>query len=193
MIELRPWHLDDARAVLVAFDSADLDNQGGPLHTVDEARDWIKGLQRGVATDRARALAIAAAGDAVGGVAISAIEHRHNTAWVSYWLSPAVRGQGLAVRATATLARYAFEELGLFRLELGHRVNNPASCAVATRAGFRAEGIERAKLRYGDERFDTETHARLATDRCPTRSLCRFRGDRAFHWYVTLSVLAHNV
>ncbi|OUE31259.1 hypothetical protein BFL35_05940 [Clavibacter michiganensis] len=44
---------------------------------------------------------------------------------------------------------------------------NPASCRVATRAGFAAEGIERAKLRYGDERFDVETHARLATDPPP--------------------------
>ncbi|WP_440697198.1 GNAT family N-acetyltransferase [Clavibacter nebraskensis] len=43
-------------------------------------------------------------------------------------------------------------------------MNNPASCRVARRAGFIAEGIERAKLRYGDERFDVETHARLATD-----------------------------
>jgi len=50
---------------------------------------------------------------------------------------------------------------------LGHRVNNPASCRVATRAGYPAEGVERAKLRYGDERFDVETHARLATDPAP--------------------------
>jgi RimJ/RimL family protein N-acetyltransferase len=47
-------------------------------------------------------------------------------------------------------------------------VNNPASCAVAMRAGFAAEGIERAKLRYGVERFDVETHARLATDPAPS-------------------------
>ncbi|WP_258174795.1 hypothetical protein [Nesterenkonia sandarakina] len=28
-------------------------------------------------------------------------------------------------------------------------------------------GIERAKLRYGEQRFDVETHARLATDPTP--------------------------
>ncbi|RIJ14589.1 N-acetyltransferase, partial [Clavibacter nebraskensis] len=68
-----------------------------------------------------------------------------------------------ATRALAGAAAWGFAD-GLFRLELGHRVNNPASCRVATRSGFAAEGIERAKLRYGDERFDVETHARLATD-----------------------------
>lgn len=39
--------------------------------------------------------------------------------------------------------------------------------AAALRAGFIAEDIERQKLRYGSERFDVETHARLRTDRTP--------------------------
>jgi hypothetical protein len=29
------------------------------------------------------------------------------------------------------------------------------------------EGVERAKLRYGDQRYDAEIHARLATDPKP--------------------------
>jgi RimJ/RimL family protein N-acetyltransferase len=52
----------------------------------------------------------------------------------------------------------------LFRLELGHRVNNPASCRVASRAGFAVEGLERQKLLYDGVRYDVELHARLATD-----------------------------
>lgn len=85
---------------------------------------------------------------------------------MSYWLAAGARGRGLATAALTAVADYAFAD-GLFRLELGHRVNNPASCRVASRAGFVAEGLERAKLRYGDERFDVETHARLATDPVP--------------------------
>lgn len=38
---------------------------------------------------------------------------------------------------------------------------------MATRAGFVAEGVERQKLRYGTQRFDVETHARLRTDPRP--------------------------
>lgn len=55
-------------------------------------------------------------------------------------------------------------------------MNNPASCRVATSAGFLPEGIERAKLRYGDERFDVEAHARLRTDPAPALELF------ALHW-----------
>lgn len=57
--------------------------------------------------------------------------------------------------------------LGLYRLELGHRVNNPASGRIAIAAGFVQEGREREKLRYGNERFDTLAYGRLATDPIP--------------------------
>jgi [ribosomal protein S5]-alanine N-acetyltransferase len=68
------------------------------------------------------------------------------------------------VAATKKVAEWAFGERGLFRMELGHRVSNAASCAVATRAGFLPEGIERAKGSYEGVRYDVERHARLATD-----------------------------
>lgn len=76
-----------------------------------------------------------------------------------------------------TVADQAFCD-GLERLELGHRLNNPASCRVATRAGFLAEGIERQKLRYGTQRFDVELHARLRTDPAPARDLARIPMSR---------------
>lgn len=57
--------------------------------------------------------------------------------------------------------------VGLTNSEDRHRTNNPASCSGARRAGFLAEGIERAKLEYGSQRFDVETHARLASDPVP--------------------------
>ena len=100
----------------------------------------------------------------MGHVGLSQIEHRHDTAWASYWVAETFRGRGLATRGLIALTDHAFRDLGLFRVELGHRADNIASCRVAVRAGFAAEGIERSKLRYGDLRFDVETHARLVTD-----------------------------
>lgn len=52
-------------------------------------------------------------------------------------------------------------------------VKDPASCRVATRAGFIPEGIERQKLQYGVERFDVETHALLRTDASPDCEMLR--------------------
>ena len=111
--------------------------------------------------------AIVSHGVAVGNVSLGRIEHRHDTAWVSYWVRESHRGRGLATRSVVTLASWAFGDGGLFRLELGHRVDNPASGRVARAAGFTHEGSQRSKLRYGSDRFDCESYARLATDAVP--------------------------
>ncbi|WP_026819629.1 GNAT family N-acetyltransferase [Arthrobacter castelli] len=167
-IELRSWSPGDASALHDAYASSpDLVNQFGTaiLATVELAEEFIS--KQLPFTDTSRNWAITTGGVAVGNVGLSAIEWRHETAWAYYWLSASARGRGYAAYALAAVSDWAFAR-GLFRLELGHRVNNPASCGVARRAGFMPEGIERQKLRYGDERFDVETHARLRTDPFPS-------------------------
>ncbi|MFJ2587575.1 GNAT family N-acetyltransferase [Streptomyces sp. NPDC087538] len=63
----------------------------------------------------------------LGNVAVSAVDQCHRTGWVSYWTAVPARGRGVASLACRPLARWSFDELELFRLELGHRTNNPAS------------------------------------------------------------------
>ncbi len=165
-LELRPWTTGDAadlrRAVRA---SPDLVLQLGDADLGSESA-CARFIERELATtDESRvSRAIVTEDSVVGNVGLSHIEYRHGTAWVSYWVASPFRGRGLATRAVIALTEHAFADPGLFRLELGHRVDNPASCRVAARAGFAAEGIERSKLRYGDLRFDVETHARLVTD-----------------------------
>jgi RimJ/RimL family protein N-acetyltransferase len=167
---LRPWASDDAPALVrAALTTPDLGTQfgGADLSTRAAAAAYI---ERALPfDDRARNWAIVADGVAVGNVGASAIDFRHETAWMHYWLAGSARGKGHAAGALVAASEWAFAH-GLFRLELGHRVNNPASCRVATAAGFAAEGVERRKLRYGDARFDVETHARLADDPAPDRA-----------------------
>lgn len=175
---LRPWTPADADALLTAVRTTpDLATQlpTAALTDIGSCRAHIA-QHLAPASDDGRNLVITLDGVAVGNVGISAIDRRHGTGWVFYWVAARTRGQGLASAALATLADAAFSRDGLFRLELGHRVNNPASCAVATRAGFVAEGVERAKLSYGDERFDVETHARLRTDPAPSIDLLEASG-----------------
>ncbi|WP_243399168.1 MULTISPECIES: GNAT family N-acetyltransferase [Cryobacterium] len=171
---LRPWRLDDATSLQTAFTvSGDLAAQVGAieLSTVARCESFIT-ENLAPATVSRQNFAISLDGVAVGNVGVGSMEHRHGTGWVYYWVSAEARGQGLATLALASIADWAFTEQGLHRLELGHRTNNPASCRVATTAGFAAEGIERQKLKYGTERFDVETHARLRTDpRPPVRLL----------------------
>lgn len=169
-VALRPWTDRDASALSEAAQSTpDLTTQfgGADLSSSAAAEAFIEQSLR--FDERMKNWAIVEDGVAVGNVGASAIEFRHETAWMYYWLSTAARKKGYATRALVAVSEWAFEN-GLHRLELGHRVNNPASCRVATAAGFQAEGIERDKLRYGSARYDVETHARLATDPAPAET-----------------------
>lgn len=166
MSRLRPWDPErDAAAVLAAFlGSPDLHRQAPPIATLADSRGYLDSIA-------AEALAIDVDGEAVGCVMAAERDPHHGTAWMSYWLAPAARGRGLASRALDALSRRLFAD-GLHRLGLGARANNPASIAVAERAGYVREGVERERLRYVDSdgtatRFDVVRFARLATDPAP--------------------------
>ncbi|MFJ8887223.1 GNAT family N-acetyltransferase [Streptomyces sp. NPDC102402] len=162
---LRAWRPEDAPALLRAFSSPEMARQAGrPVTTGAEALEWVAEREAERAAGTAYGWAVVRDGVPLGHVAVAAVNHVHDTGWVSYWTVEGARGTGVALGGVRALARWAFDDLGLHRLELGHRTNNPASCAVAVRAGFVPEGIERQRLRYGDVRYDVERHARLSTD-----------------------------
>ncbi|MDX8143098.1 GNAT family N-acetyltransferase [Lentzea sp. BCCO 10_0061] len=162
---LRPWTPDDAPIILAASVEPMMDRQfTAQIDSLAAAEEWIALLASHRTDDTAYAFAVLHEGVPVGNVAVSSVERRHLTGWVSYWMREEARGKGLATRACRAVSEFAFSELGLFRLEIAHRLDNPASCRVATGAGYAVEGVERARLLYDGVRYDTETHARLATD-----------------------------
>lgn len=168
-LSLRPWSAADAAVVAGAFAEPGMERQADePVDSRGAAERWVQRRAAQWADGAAYALAVVAADGAVlGDVTVGAVNRRHGTGWVSYWTLPAARGTGVATRACAALAAWAFRDLELFRLELGHRVNNPASCRVAHGAGFAVEGLQRQKLHYDGVRHDVELHARLASDPWP--------------------------
>jgi RimJ/RimL family protein N-acetyltransferase len=171
-IRLRPWTVRqvDVDAVRDAFSHEDVARQAYTPPVDDEsARAWL--TRRIEQTAKDVSLAIELDGAAVGGVRLSSISRGAGTAWIGYWLAPKARGAGLATRAVATLSQWAFDELGIHRIVLAHRVNNPSSGAVAARSGFISEGIERDSVLFDGVRFDARRWSRLSTDPVPTVEL----------------------
>lgn len=163
---IRPVRPDDAAAVLDAFGSApDMARQGDvrDLATAQGYVDWLRAEGRlGWAVDLH--------GRMVGLVGVT-VDATNRNGWVFYWMHADHRGRGLSGRAVATVAdrclRGTPEGEGLERLELGHRVDNPASGGVAAAAGFVQEGRERGKFLVDGERVDVLTYGRLRSDTRP--------------------------
>lgn len=169
MVALRPWRERDLPALLEAFSDPLVQRFSWPgvePYTEADARAFIADrtlwLSDGTCADVA---CVEPADDEaiLGGASIYEIHAAQARACVGYWLAPRARGRGIATRAVRLLARWAFDDLGIVRLQLTCGPDNLASQRVAERAGFTREGVlrsVRANARDG-ERFDFALYSLL--------------------------------
>ena len=74
------------------------------------------------------------------------------------------RGQGYGREVILTCARYAFEEMGLYRLDATILETNVASLKAYQACGFQIEGVLRGHALRGRERVNRVMLGLLATD-----------------------------
>lgn len=107
----------------------------------------------------------------VGGALVGAISLRltlaHRKAELGYWVARSEWGKGYATEAVRRLLTFAFDELGLHRVDAHHFVENPASGRVMARAGMRAEGTRRGAVYRDGVSRDVVEYAILRTDPRP--------------------------
>lgn len=162
---LRRLRETDADAVRAAFASnADMARQGD-ISNLTDAEDYVGRLT--APESRHEAWALVDGGELVGLVCVT-VDEGNRSGWFWYWMTHTARGRGWTSRAATAVADWALTVRGLERLELGHRVSNPASGAVARCAGFVKEGTERGKFLIDGERIDVDTYGRLRSDRIPS-------------------------
>ncbi|MDQ4132379.1 MAG: GNAT family N-acetyltransferase [Actinomycetota bacterium] len=80
-------------------------------------------------------------------------------AYVGYWIDEAQAGQGLVPESLTVLARFAFEDVGLHRLQVAIIPRNAASRRVVEKLGLRDEGVA---VRYLAINGVWEDHIRYA-------------------------------
>uniref|UniRef100_A0AAU2JQZ7 GNAT family N-acetyltransferase n=1 Tax=Streptomyces sp. NBC_00049 TaxID=2903617 RepID=A0AAU2JQZ7_9ACTN len=71
--------------------------------------------------------------------------HAHE---VGYWSTAEHRGRGYMTEAVRAVTRWAFTEMGCVRLVWRAGIGNTASRAVAEKAGFTVEGVQRAGMEH---------------------------------------------
>jgi ribosomal-protein-alanine N-acetyltransferase len=85
-----------------------------------------------------------------------------NSAYLGYYGMSAFGRQGLMTAALREAIRFAFEDMGLHRLEANIQPGNIASLALVRRLGFRKEGFSPKYLRIDGVWRDHERWALLA-------------------------------
>lgn len=142
---------DDVAALLVA--------QRAHLAPWDPRRDpsfFTRAGQRArlTAVERDRAVGtdyrflILEDGELAGEVSLSNVVRRSfQSANVGYWVAGERCGRGVATAAVCAIRAFAYDELGLHRLEAGTLLHNTGSQIVLDRNGFRPFGVAPAYLR----------------------------------------------
>lgn len=165
VITLRAWDIDDIDTQLAAFtDPVFVRFSDWAPDTRDQLVDRLGWVERAREEGLGIHLAITqldSRSPALGEVSLAGIDSINQRASVGYWLSPAGRGRGLASRAVRLLSSWAFDELGLARLELTCGPDNLASQGVAERCGFRPEGRLRSNLTFKGGRRDSLVYGLL--------------------------------
>jgi RimJ/RimL family protein N-acetyltransferase len=163
-LTIRPWRPADAPAVLEAYQDPGIQRwHVRSMTDVCEAAVWIGSWPHRWQAETGADWAVSdAGGRVVGRVGIKRLDLWDGIAEFAYWVVPAARGHNTAPRALTAVSLWAFEVLGLHRLELIHATDNRASCRAAGKAGFEPEGTMRRQGQHVDGWHDMHLHARLA-------------------------------
>lgn len=104
----------------------------------------------------------------LGGLTLGAVRRGVSESCVlGYWLGAPHARQGLMTEAVHCALDFAFDRLGLHRVEAACVPGNVASRGLLRKCGFREEGLARDYLRIGGAWADHLLFAILATDNRP--------------------------
>jgi len=119
-----------------------------------DARAWIDQCQQGWIERSSFEFGIfdAQSNVFIGACGLNQFNHVHKYCNLGYWVRQSCQRRGAATQAVRTLSNFAFNELGLGRVEIVVGVGNSASLGAARKAGAIEEGVARNKLKLG-ERF----------------------------------------
>ena len=165
VVVLRPWHDEDIAAAIAGHDEEIARWFGNEqvMPSLEAQRAAVERWRAGYADDRSTVnFLVEAEGSVVGDVEVRTTEG--GVGELSWILFSGHRGRGYGVRAVRLLVDYAFDALGLNRLEAHVNVANERAKRLATRAGLHREGVLRGRETLFGEQHDTVLFARLRTD-----------------------------
>ncbi len=104
-------------------------------------------------------------GQVVGMIGFLYFDWANKRTEIGYWLAEAFQGRGIMTRACRALVDYAFEQMGMNRVEIRVATDNLRSQGVPKRLGFLAEGTLRESAALDDRFIDLVVFGQLQRER----------------------------
>lgn len=132
--------------------------------SLDDCKAVIKSSLEQLAANSGFTLGIWWEGCLAGVIGAGRFDWENRSTSVGYWLGEAYQGKGLVTGACRAVIDYLFLELKLQRVEIRCAANNPKSCAIPRRLGFRKEGVLLQSQAFDDGYLDIEVYGLLAEE-----------------------------
>ncbi|SDP27509.1 GNAT family N-acetyltransferase [Halobacillus aidingensis] len=131
---------------------------------VEDTRNYIKMSLRRYAENNGLTVCILYKGNIAGVIDFHEIDEKNRVTSIGYWMGSDYKGKGLLTRSCRVLFDYAFETLGMNRIEIRAASENKKSRGVPERLGFMQEGVIRQAARLYDEYTDHVVYGMLKED-----------------------------
>src|SRR5215216_3453072 len=166
---LRPFLLEDAAHLYCAVRESLKElkpwmSWATAAYSEQTARDYITIARARWEEHTFYAFAILRAHELLGACTLSSIHSLYRFCNLGYWVRTSCHGQGIAGRAAKLAARFAFQSLGLIRVEIVIGVENQASLRVAKKIGAHDEGILLNRMVIGKSIYDAHMYSLLPSD-----------------------------
>ncbi|MEZ4235620.1 MAG: GNAT family N-acetyltransferase [Myxococcota bacterium] len=134
-----------------------------PLPDRAAAEAYVGQIERGFANETLYQWVLTEARDdtLIGTVTLAGVDRRHLRAELGYMIAPECWRRGYATEAAGAAVQFAFDTLGLHRIEADIHPDNHASRGVLVRLGFRAEGLRPERWFTGGQWSASELYALL--------------------------------
>lgn len=144
---LRQWNMNDIDDIVEGLNNINVTKwlAGAPFpYTVDDAKEFV---QKTINNDLYNfAIVLKSENKAIGGTQLTNVDFRNGTAGGGIWISEKYWGHGYGTEAFGARIKYAFEVLGLRRLENGYFKENEKSYKMQLRFGYKDEGVRRQRF-----------------------------------------------
>jgi RimJ/RimL family protein N-acetyltransferase len=122
-----------------------------PLPDLDAARDLLRRIQELFRSQTLFQWGIARGDDdaLIGTCSLFHVDFIHDRAELGFALARSSWGRGLASEAVSRLLRFAFDDMGMRRIEADTDPQNARSLKLLERQGFQREGLFRARYDVG--------------------------------------------